>query len=52
MDDGRVALKMTCGTCAYISNEDIDDGYVCVNPNSQYVTEWRGDDDYCEEWEE
>lgn len=41
-----------CGTCKYHQHEDIDDGWVCVNDESEYVADWTEYDDYCEEWEE
>lgn len=41
-----------CGTCRYHVHEDIDDGWVCVNPRSEYVTEWCDYGHTCEQWEE
>lgn len=29
-----------CGTCRWHEHEDIDDGWVCVNPESEYCTDW------------
>ena len=41
-----------CGTCKYHKHENIDDGWVCVNDESEYVTDWNEYDDCCDEWEE
>lgn len=45
-------MNEVCGTCKYHHHEDIDDGFVCVNADSEYVTEWTDDDFGCDEWEE
>ena len=37
-----------CGRCEYYRHEDIDDGYVCTNGDSEYVTEWVEKTDSCE----
>jgi len=44
--------KECCGTCDWHKHEDVDDGWVCVNPGSIYCTEWTDFNDYCPEWEE
>ena len=41
-----------CGTCKYHHHEDIDDGWVCTNVDSEYVAEWTEYKDFCDEWEE
>ena len=41
-----------CKTCKWHEHENIDDGYVCVNGDSEYVADWTEDDHCCEEWEE
>ena len=46
MDDKK------CGTCKHHYHEDIDDGWVCVNPRSRFCTDWTEYEDTCEEWEE
>lgn len=46
MDDREI-----CGTCRYHRHEDVDDGWVCVNPDSEYCTDWTEYEDSCEEWE-
>lgn len=40
-----------CETCKYYIHEDIDDGYVCGNPDSEYVADWVEADHWCEEHE-
>lgn len=44
--------EQCCGTCRHHVHENIDDGWVCTNPRSDYVTDWTEYDDWCEEWEE
>lgn len=39
-----------CGTCKYHKYEDIDGGWVCVNPNSEYCTDYTSYKDCCEEY--
>ena len=36
-----------CANCQYYEHEDIDDGYVCVCADSEYVTEWRAPYETC-----
>ena len=33
-------LLKCCGTCKYHQHENIDDGGVCVNSDSEYVADW------------
>lgn len=40
-----------CVNCNYYYYEDIDKGYVCVNPDSVYCTEWVDADNCCLEYE-
>ena len=40
-----------CGTCKYHCHENIDDGWVCTNVDSEYVAEWTEYKDFCDEWE-
>lgn len=41
-----------CGTCKYHQHEDIDDGWVCVNRDSENCADWTDYEDYCGYWEE
>lgn len=41
-----------CGTCKYYYYKSIDDGWVCVNDQSEYVADLTEYNDTCEEWEE
>ena len=40
-----------CGNCKYHQYEDISQGWVCCNKDSEYVADWTDYTDYCEEWE-
>ena len=44
--------KPCCGTCRYHFHESVDDGWVCVNDASEYVTDWTDFDFCCDEYEE
>jgi hypothetical protein len=41
-----------CGNCKYHQHEDITDGWVCVNDESEHLSDWTEYGDTCEEWEE
>lgn len=41
-----------CETCKYHYHEDIDNGCICVNDQSEYCADWTEHSDSCEEWEE
>lgn len=43
--------KECCGTCKWHRHEDITDGWVCVNYESEYCTDFTPYDHCCEEWE-
>lgn len=45
-------MNQCCGTCKYHEPESIDVGWVCVNPESEYYTDWTEYNDCCEEYEE
>lgn len=38
-----------CGTCRYHYHETVDDGYVCVNPKSDYCADWTDNNMTCPE---
>lgn len=40
-----------CGNCKYHQYEDISQGWVCCNQDSEYVADWTDYTDCCEEWE-
>ena len=44
--------KRICGTCRYHQHEDVDDGWVCTNAESENCADWTEYTDSCEEWEE
>ena len=44
-------IDEVCGNCKYHQFESIDNGYVCVNPDSDNIADWTEYDDSCEDWE-
>lgn len=48
-DDGN--MKERCETCKYHKHEDISDGYICVNLNSDNCADWTEHESCCDEWE-
>ncbi len=50
MEGSLLDDKDCCGTCKYHKFEDIDNGFVCVNSDSEYVTDWTEYDFYCDEY--
>ena len=45
-------MEQCCGTCKYHQFENVNDGYVCVNSESEYCADWTEYEDSCGEWEE
>lgn len=43
--------KKSCWNCQYHHHEDISDGWVCVNADSGYCSDWTEYDFCCDEWE-
>lgn len=43
-------MNQCCGTCKWHSFENISDGWVCVNNDSDYCSDWTEYEDSCEEW--
>ena len=43
--------KPCCGNCKW-RQYDIIDGWVCVNDQSDFCTDWTDYDWCCDEWEE
>ena len=41
-----------CYNCKYHEFEDIDNGWVCVNDESEFVADWTEPTFGCPEWEE
>lgn len=41
-----------CGTCRYHYHEGISAGWVCVNADSEYCSDWTEYDFCCDEWED
>lgn len=44
--------KKVCGTCKYHQFESVDDGYVCVNDESEFSSDWTEFNHTCDSWEE
>ena len=40
-----------CGTCKYHEYEEVSQGWVCTNDQSEYFADWTDYEDKCEEWE-
>lgn len=40
-----------CGTCKWHQHESVDDGWVCVNDDSEYCTDFTDYDHTCLDWE-
>ena len=49
---GKYKSRKRCGTCKYHQHEDITDGWICVNDESEHLADWTMFDDTCEDWEE
>lgn len=45
-------ISIVCENCRYRELEDVDSGYMCVNPDSEYFGDWVEDDFSCAEFEE
>lgn len=45
-------IAQICQNCRYWTHEDISDGHVCTNSDSEYVADWVEEDDWCDEFEE
>lgn len=41
-----------CGNCKYHKYEEIDKGWICTNPDSEYVADWTDYDFGCMDFEE
>lgn len=48
---GKYKSRKRCGTCKYYQHEDITDGWVCVNSDSEHCADWMEINNGCEEWE-
>lgn len=44
-------MDRCCGTCKWHLYENIDEGFVCTNIDSEYCADWTDYDDTCEDWE-
>ncbi len=44
--------KECCGNCRFHKHEQIGDGWVCVNDESEYLSDFTDYNFCCDEWEE
>lgn len=44
-------MDKRCQNCRYYEHEEIDDGFVCVNDESEYVADWVDEEFVCIDWE-
>ena len=47
----RVQIAWISVACKWHKFENISDGFVCVNSDSDYCADWTEYGDSCEEWE-
>ena len=50
-DENVPAPAFTDGNCKYHKYEDISQGWICCNKDSEYIADWTDYTDCCEEWE-
>ena len=48
MSGGLLTMSEVCESCIYRRMDSYGSGYVCTNPDSEYVGEWVLPDDFCE----
>jgi len=44
--------EQICGNCRWYEHENISNGWVCVNNDSDYCADWTDYNHTCEYWEE
>lgn len=44
-------MEQICANCKWHKHESVDDGWVCVNADSEYCADWTDFDHSCEDWE-
>ena len=45
-------MSRTCKDCKHRRKESIGNGYICVNPYSDFLANWVEDNWWCHDWEE
>lgn len=45
-------MEQICGKCKWHKYEDISQGWICCNADSEYVADWTDYDFSCEDFEE
>jgi len=48
----NMGTKQICGECKWHAYENASQGWVCTNPDSEYLTDWTDYSFSCDEWEE
>jgi len=43
--------EQCCGTCEWHQHENVTDGWVCVNDQSEYCTDYTDYGHSCPDWE-
>ena len=52
MHGDKRKVRKCCGTCKWYEHEDITDGFVCVNGESDYVADFTDKKFCCDDYEE
>lgn len=45
-------MSRVCGNCKYHGYLNAQDGYVCVNEDSEYFSDWTDNECGCMDWEQ
>lgn len=45
-------MKRCCGNCKWHEHDELFGDWVCVNADSEYLSDFTGFEDSCEEFEE
>ena len=45
-------MRNTCDNCKWLTYDDISDGWVCYNEDSEYYGDWMDLDHDCDDHEE
>lgn len=44
-------MEQCCGTCKWHWYENVDEGFVCTNIDSEYCADWTDYADSCGDWD-
>ena len=45
-------MNECCGLCKFHQHEDVTEGWICTNPDSEYIADWTEYEDSCDCFEE